>query len=206
MESLALATRLLVLCGLAAAIVFIGTDLVSGSLWHGYDYVVRSISQLSATGSPVRPFAAPLFALVNVLTIAFGIGIWRWASSDHWLRTMALIVVANGAFALAAAFFPNHVGVTPRFLSPGVLLAAASVVCIVLAIGVSVFAVGGWLRVYSIATLLAYTVLTIVGYASQMEPRIGLQERLMAYTWVVWLALFATTLLADGTQAFEAAG
>jgi len=191
----AIGTRLLVLAGLVAPFVFIGVDLLTGSSWRGYDFAWRSISELSAVGSPVRRSAAPLFALVNVLTIAFGAGVWRSAGGVA-TRVVAAVIVANGVLALAAAFFPNQVGVPPRFLTPGVLLAAASVLCVVIAMALAVFAFGGWLRVYSISALVAYLVLTIIGYASQMQPRVGLQERLVAYTWMAWLGLLAATVLA----------
>lgn len=191
-----MATRPLLFCGLAAPILFIAVDLVSGSSWRGYDFAARSINDLSAVGSPVRGAAAPLFALVNVLTIAFGVGLWRAAGGSAPVEVVAGVVIANGVLGLGAALFPNQTGVSPRFLTPGVLLAAGSVLCIVLAIAAGAFAFGGWLRVYSIATLGAYALLTIVGYASQMQPRIGFQERLMAYTWMVWLGLVAAVSLA----------
>jgi hypothetical protein len=200
-----MAARVLLFCGLAAPVLFIAVDLTSGSSWRGYDFTWRSISELSAIGSPVRGSAAPLFALVNVLTIAFGVGLLRVAGGDVRLQIVAGAVIANGALALAAAVFPNRAGVTPRFLSPGVLLAAGSVLCIVIAIAAGALAFGGWLRAYSIATLGAYALLTIVGYASQMQPRIGFQERLMAYTWMVWLGLVATVLLAARTRGVDLA-
>ena len=199
-----MATRLFLLCGLVAPVLFIAVDLVSGSSWRGYDFASRSINDLSAVGSPVRGSAAPLFALVNVLTIALGVGLWRVAAGRLSLEIVAGVVIANGVLALAAALFPNQAGTSPRFLSPGVLLAAASVVCIVLTIGAGAVAFGGWVRVYSIATLGAYAVLTIVGYATQMAPRIGFQERLMAYTWMVWLGLVAAVLLAMPASAASA--
>lgn len=201
-----MATRILLVCGLVAPPLFVSVDLVAGSSWRGYDFALRSINQLSAVGSPVRLGAAPLFALVNVLTIAFGIGIWRAAAGGTSLRITAAVVTANGALALAAAFFPNRSGVTPPFLSPGVLLAAASVVCIVLAMAAGAVAVGGALRVYSVAVLVGYAALTVVGYATHMEPRVGFQERLMAYSWMVWLGFLAAVLLAARIRGVSASG
>jgi len=198
-------TRILLACGLLAPLVFIGVDLLAGSSWRGYEFAWRSINDLSAVGSPVRGVAAPTFAAVNVLTIAFGIGAWRAANGAAGLRVIAAVVVANGMLALAAALFPNQVGVTPRFLSPGVMLAASSVACIVIAMAAGMFVLSGWLRLYSIATLATYALLTVVGYASQMEPRVGFQERLMAYTWMVWLGLLASVLLAARARPLEVA-
>lgn len=173
-----------------------GLDIVAGGSWRGYDVAWRSINELSAIGSPVRGATAPLFALVNILTIAFGLGIWQAAGGG------ALRIVAGGRHrqrrsGAGRGPLPQPGRPAPRFLSAGVLLAAGPVFCIVAGIGAGAFAVGGWLRWCSIAILAAYSLLTVVGYASQRQPRTGFQERLVAYTWMVWLGLLAGVLLSN---------
>ena len=58
-------SHLLLMCGIAAALVFVVMNVLAGSLWgvlspgHSYNYVSQSISELSAIGAPTRALDPP---------------------------------------------------------------------------------------------------------------------------------------------------
>ena len=52
--------RLLLICGILASLLWIGTDIVAGVLWEGYSFVDQAVSELSAIGAPTRPLVVPL--------------------------------------------------------------------------------------------------------------------------------------------------
>ena len=189
-------SKLLLACGLLAALLFVGTDLVAGAQWKGYSFISKSINELSAIGAPTRPYAAPLFMAQSLMLAAFGLGVWGQAGHNTSLRVTASLLVANAIVGLAAsAFFPMQAGIRPSPASAGVILGAAEVIFLVVAIGFGAAAFTNWFRFYSIATLLAFAALTVVGVAAQAEPRIGLQERVMSYGILLWVGLPAVLLL-----------
>lgn len=195
-------SRLLLACGVLAALLFVGADLVAGAQWKGYNFISKSISELSAIGAPTRAYAAPLFMTQSLVLVAFGLGVWGQAGHSTPLRVIASLLVANGIVGLTAtAFFPMQAGIRPSPASVGVILGAAGVIFLVVAIGFGAAAFTNWFRVYSIATLLVFAVLTIVGVAAQSEPRIGLQERVMSYGMLLWVGLLALVLLTTETAA-----
>lgn len=195
-------SRLLLACGLLAALLFVGADLVAGAQWKGYNFISKSISELSAIGAPTRAYAAPLFMTQSVVLAAFGVGVWGQAGQNTSLRVIASLLVANGIVGLAAtAFFPMQAGIRPSPANAGVILGAAGVIFLVVAIGFGAAAFTNWFRVYSIATLIVFAVLTIVGVAAQSEPRIGLQERVMSYGMLLWVGLLALVLMTTETVA-----
>ena len=44
--------KILLSCGILAALLYLGTDWLAGRLLRGYSFAVQSISELSAAGSP----------------------------------------------------------------------------------------------------------------------------------------------------------
>ena len=71
-------TRLLLLCGALAAVLFIGTDIAAATLFYpGYDYSAQQVSELSAIGAPSRSFWVLMstpYALLSLIsaTTVFG--------------------------------------------------------------------------------------------------------------------------------------
>ena len=48
--------RVLLACGIASSLIWLGTDLLASLLYEGYSYPFQPISGLTATGAPSRPF------------------------------------------------------------------------------------------------------------------------------------------------------
>lgn len=199
--------RILLSCGLIAALAHLGMDWLAGRLAKGYDLAARSMSDLGALGSPTRALVVVLTLVASALMIAFGVGVWR-AGQAPLQRVVGGLVIANAAVSLVATlFFPNRYGERPAFGSPGVILMFLSVVFFVLAMIVGAVAFRGWLRGVSIAIPAAYVLLAALRFATappagDSAALIGAQERTMAYSYLFWVMALAIHLLLgvrDGT-------
>ena len=197
-----MAQKVLLTCGILAAPLSLGTDLLAGKLIKGYSFSVQSMSELGAAGSPTRPVVIALTLLTSVLMIAFGVGVWRAAGPAVLPRIVAGLIMGNAlAGLIATLFFPNHFGVRPEFGTPGVLLMFLSVLCFVLAMLFGAAAFGGWMRILSIAIPAGYVLLAVLRFATAASSAagtaglIGTQERTMAYSFLAWVAALAFYLL-----------
>jgi hypothetical protein len=207
-----MAQKVLLFCGILAALIYLATDLLAGKLLKGYSFSAQSMGELGAAGSPVRPLVIVLTLAASALMIAFGFGVWQVVEPAILPRIVAVLILGNAAAGLVAMlFFPNQFGVRPVFGSPGVLLMFVSVLSFVLAMAFGAAAFHGWMRIISIAIPAAYVLLAVLRFAtaasSNIRPEvlIGTQERTMAYSFLAWVALLAIYLLLLARQAGEAA-
>ncbi len=132
----------------------------------------------------MRSIVAPLVIASNVCVMAVGVGVWDFAGQDAAMCVTGGLLVGNGLLSSAGPFFPTRVGVTPSRFSLTVVLGAAAVICLVLAMASGAAAFQNWFRFLSIAILLIFAVLTIVGFM-QTAPHVGLQERVRAYVFLL---------------------
>lgn len=185
--------------GIAASLLFVGTDLLAGSLSEGYSFYAQSISELAAVGAPTRPLVVPLQLTYDVLMIAFGLGVWATAGHRRAARVTAAMVMGNAATAAVFRLFPMHVGEPAG--TANVALGATSMVLFVLAIASGAVAYRGWFRIYSIATLTAYVTLAVWGSLrgsaapADAGASVGIQERTMVLGYLAWVILLAVALL-----------
>lgn len=194
--------QVLLLCGLLAPLLYVGTDRLAGLLLRDYNFTSQSMSELSASGSPVRALVVALTCIATVLMLAFGVGVWRAEGPRLLPRVVALLVMGNAALGLVASvFFPTRFGERPVFASPGVLLMFLSVLCFVLAMVVGAVAFRGWLRILSIGIPASYVLLTILRFATAASSAagataslVGSQERTMAFSFLLWVMALAVYL------------
>lgn len=184
--------KYLLICGILAPIFFIGTDVIAGILYQGYNFIDQSISELSAIGAPTRSLVVPLNILYNVLLIAFVLGVWISADQNRLLRVTAVMILGNVVITLIWAFFPMQLGETVSILN--VILGAVSMIFFLLAIGFGAAAYRNWFRFYSVGILVIFLVLTIFGLMAATH-HIGVQERIMTYSYVLWLVVLSIVLL-----------
>jgi hypothetical membrane protein len=194
--------RIFLSCGILAALLYLGTDLLVGKLLSGYSFSTQSMSDLGAAGSPMRSLVVVLTLLASALMIAFGVGVWQAVGSAFLPRILAGLIMGNALAGLAATlFFPNHFGVRPEFGTPGVLLMFISVLCFVLAMVCGAVSFQGWMRILSIAIPVGYILLAILRFATAASSTvetaglIGMQERTMAYSFLAWILALAIYLL-----------
>ena len=200
---------ILLLTGILGPLLYLVTDLVASSLLPGYSMITQSTSVLSAPGARTRVLVATLFLTVYSLVAIFGATIWLSAGGSWPLRLIAVLLVGSAVLqALGVAIFPYHPGEAPSS-PPNVLnlaLLVPSIVSWYIVIVLGVVGFENWFRYFSIVLLvpwLAYVVLATVG-ASFFHPGghpgalVGAQERSMAYTFYLWMAILAVVQFGSG--------
>lgn len=195
----------LLLCGLAASLVYVGGDILAALRWAEYSYRDQAISELMAIDAPTRPLLVALFSLFDLLMLAFGIGVWKSAGGRRALRILAVLLVAWSVVGFAGLVFaPMH----PRGAATSatdvahVVDAGILVLLIVGCMGLGAAALGRGFRGFSIAMI---AVLLVFGaLAARMGPDLaaglptpwlGTLERVNVYGAMLWIVVLAVTLL-----------
>lgn len=200
-------TRILLACGIAAAVLFLAMDLIAAFwLYPRYDYTAQQVSELSAIGAPSRPFWMAMSYPYTLLALAFAAGVWRAGRGRLALRICALLIAL---FALNGFFWPPMHMRGATFSDTDTLHLAFAVSAVVLILGYIVsgaLALGRGFRIYSAVTIVLMVasggivgtqVQAIVG--NRPTPWMGLVERIGVHGSLLWLAVFALMLLGDKT-------
>ncbi len=195
--------RGLFISGVLSSLLYVAIDQVAAIRHADYhDFASQTISELFARGAPTKPLVDPLLILYDLLTIAFGVGVWLSARGNRPLRVAAASLIAVGAIGLPGPWlFPMNLrgvgGDASHIAVTGVI-----VLFILGAMASGAFALGRRFRVYSIASLVAtlgFGVLTSVqarGLATgDPTPWIGITERLCVGAFLVWVGVLAIALL-----------
>jgi len=199
-------TRILLICGIAAAPLFILTDIVAATWFYpGYDYSAQQVSELSAIGAPSRPFWMLMGYPYNALTFAFAVGLWRAAEHRLSLRIAAVVVMFFVVNSFAWGWVaPMHMRGTTFTDTDSMHIAfAVSAVTLMLAfICLGAAALGRGFRIYSAITI---ALMLVAGgvvatqvpaiAAGQPTPWMGLVERISVYGPMIWIAVLAAILL-----------
>lgn len=199
-------TRVLLICGVLAASLYILTDITAAALFYpGYSYLDQQVSELSAIGAPSRPFWMLMTHPYGLLTAAFAVGVWRHAAGARSLRIAAafiMLLAVNGvAWGLLA---PMHMRGTEFDASDAMHLgfAMSAIVLIIGFISCGAVALGRGFQLYSAAIVIAMlaaggVVGTQVSAIAAGEPTrwIGLLERVSVHGPTLWMAVFAIALL-----------
>lgn len=202
----------LVVAGLLSSVVYVAFDLVAAARYPGYSLVNQAISELSAIGAPTAAFWARMGPIYGVLFVAFAIGVLRASPGNRALRTAGWIMLAFVAWGTLWPLFPMHQrGTETTSTDLGhIVLGVGSSVLIVGFIGSGVFALGRRFGAWSIASALVYIV-TFIGtlaYVSRIAagaptPWLGLVERVMIYSYLLWVAALAVALLRRDRELVE---
>ena len=202
--------RVLLVCGILSSLLYVGTDILGGMLYGDYDFTSQYISELGAIGAPSRSLVFPLYLIHDVLVIAFALGVWVAAGRKSSLHfTGGLLVAYAVVGAVGVLFFPmDPVGSEATFANTvHQIIAAVTVLFILLMLGFGARAFGRWFQLYSIGTILVYLVLGILPFlgvaqveAGQPTPWVGVVERIMVYGYMLWVAVLAIVLLRAETD------
>ena len=198
------ARHILLMCGVAAAVLTVATDLIMGHLTANYRFLSQSISLLGASGAPTRRFVLPLNLAGNLLLIAFSAGLWLTPSA-HWALRLTAGLIAGSAIlaSVAAIFFPLHPDRSfqdsPNNLN--VIVMGTSVLFFFLAIVFSAVAHQNWFRYFSLGLLLLFLIEDILAtrgtrpsLGGSTGPLVRLQERTMVYGEMLWVIMQAWLL------------
>jgi hypothetical protein len=201
--------KVLLSCGIGyGAAYIIANDGIAAVMFDGYSRLDQAISELSGTQAPSRTFLAAMIPAFTLLVIGFGIGVWRAAGPSRALRTTGAALVAHGLIFPLWLLFP----MTSRDqLAAGgggindighMVLSVLSLVLILTQMGTSAAGFGTRFRYFSI--VMAITLLAAGGdtastasatAAGDATPWMGLIERVMYGSWLLWMAALAVLLL-----------
>jgi hypothetical protein len=197
--------KLLLACGIVASLIYIGTDILAGTLYTGYSFTSQAISELFAIGAPTSSFVVPFFTLSSLLLLAFALGVWKSSRQSRSLRLTALMFVGNAVNGLVLwNVYPMHMrGAEATYTDTmHVLLSGVGVVFVLFAVCIVARVYHNELRLYSIAAIL---ILLIPGAAvflyvpqlvlGQPTPWVGLTERISTYGYYVWQTVFIIYLM-----------
>lgn len=197
-------TRLLLLCGIVAPLVYLATVIAGAAAVPQYSHIAMAVSALAQRGTP-HPLVIEIgFSLSAVLSAAFGFGIWKTAGDrDGALHLSGALLIAYGIVALmiAVAFPMDPAG--GEMTLPGVMhlvLVGLSAMILLAAILLAGFAFGRatpWFRAYSVVSALLMLLGGGFAYVSVQRglPLSGLAERIMLAAYLVWILVFAAMLL-----------
>ena len=194
--------RALLACGIASSLLYVAMNVLGAWQYPGYSSVSHTVSELSAIGAPSRPLWVALGLGYNVLLIAFAVGILGTEDRNRALRVVGWLLIANAALGLAwPPMHPRGTGFTGTD-TLHIAFTVATVVVILLTLGIGALAFGKRFRLYSIATLLVVLVFgTLAGMdgpriaANQPTPWAGLTERINIGAYLLWIIVLAVALL-----------
>jgi len=205
-RSRSIARQTLLACGILSGLLYVATDVLGGLRYPGYSFNSQAISELMAIGAPSETFVDPLFIVYGVLTLAFGVGVFReGAGRTRALRItgVALIGYAVTGFAGPTLFemhqrgTGNHDADMAHIILTGVLVSLT-----LLSMVFGALALGWRFRVYSFLTLLIMIAMGAVSApygarlaAGQATPGFGIVERILIYSSLLWIAMLALALL-----------
>ncbi len=105
--------RTLLLGGILAPIFYVAVVIAGGLLRPGYSQVAQYVSELIEAGAPNKALLDPLFAVYNLLTMAFALGLWNYirgvpGSARKSLGvTGACVLLIEGLVGFLTVFFPQ---------------------------------------------------------------------------------------------------
>lgn len=200
-------------CGVAAAMVYVGTDLLASLVYPGYSYRSQAVSELFAIGAPTRPWVATLFSVSSTLLLAFAAGIWAVAGPRPLLRALAIAFAGSAVIGLLIwTAFPMHMRGEPRTFTDTMHLVLATNPFVLATLGISIAALPGRFRAFTLGTVTAMLAFAIPAFTyakaldlNQPTPWLGILERMSQYTYALWQVLLAFRLRGPLPAAPEAA-
>lgn len=200
-----MARRILLLCGILSPLSYAVADALAGMRSEGYSFRDQTISELGAIGAPSRLLFSILLIPVNLLLVAFGVGVWQSAAGRRRIRVVAGPLTSFGVLALTVGpFVPMRPRGTAQGLTGALHLIEGMVAILILlaAMGFAATALGKRFRVYTLTTIalmLAFAAWSGMD-ASRIEaglatPWVGVKERISWYAYELWFLMLALTLI-----------
>jgi hypothetical protein len=187
----------------------ISIDAIAALRYPDYHaYTSQMVSELMAVGAPTRTLLIWLFVPYNLLVFAFAAGVWASAMEKRPTRLTAAAFFAYGVVSTAGLLFtPMDLRGTVDSSRDTLHIAATFVMSlfIVAMMASGALAHGTRFRLYSRATIATVVVFgALAGYlAGPMPgptPWLGLAERINIYATMLWILVFAVSLLRAASQ------
>lgn len=201
--------KLLVFCGISAALLYTGTVILGGLIRPGYSHVVEAISELVADGAPNRPLLSSLFLLYNTLLGLFGWGLFLKVNSQPQGRTpgfiasLTLFLVGLAGVLMELAFPQDPGGVATTFAGTMHLVMAG-----IASLGTMAAVLGSalWFRKlpglknYAVYSFISVAIIFISGGFTAMAMAnkyqyFGAIERITIGTFILWVFVIALRMV-----------
>ena len=199
---------LLLMCGIFASVIYVGSDIWAAFRWEGYSYQSYSVSELRAIEAPTRSYLVPVLIVYSLLEISFGVGVLKSAVNRRFIRIAGILLIILGIFDSVALFFPmhtrDHIQQSGRSIADELHIGVtfATVMVILSIIGFGSRASEKAFRFYSYGTII---LMLLCGAWASMDapllevnlptPWLGIKERINIYGYMVWIISFSYVLL-----------
>ncbi len=204
-------TRILLLGGILGPLVYLAAVCLGAAIRPGYSHIAHFVSELIESGAPNRRLLNPLFAMYNLLTGAFAVGVSNWVADWSFGavpfnagRVGAIILLLEALFGFLTVFFPQDRRGTPmtRTGTLHILLAGLSS----LATMGAILMMGFWFRRapgmqgFSLYSFISLAVVFVSGglaaYSGVSGSRLaGLLERITIGAFLQWMLVVAVKLV-----------
>jgi hypothetical protein len=196
--------KLLLASGVASSLLYVATDILATVRYPGYSYRDQWVSELIATGSPVRPLMIALLTPYNLLVIAFGAGVWLVAGRKRTARLTGAMLIASALTGQLTMLLMPMDARTADATARGSLHGPATAVMSLFTVLAMVFGTTllgrrfRWYTYATIVTLIVFGVLTS-RYLPHLEaneptPWMGALERVNIYAEMLWVAVLSMAL------------
>ena len=197
--------KVLLVCGIIASLLYIGTDIFAAMQWEGYSSFSQTASELAGINAPTRPLIVPLWVTYSLLVYAFGAGVFGSAGEKRALRITAVGLIGKEVLGLVVTlFFPVHLRGVEVSLTDTMhgMLTLAGNLFMLLALLSAAAAFGKRFGLYSIVTSL---LLIVFGFLAGLDipklapdlptPWMGVWERINIFAYMLWTVVLAVVLL-----------
>ena len=194
--------NVLLSCGIASSLLYIAMNAFVPLLFAGYSTTTQTVSELSAIGAPTRSLWVWLAMLYILLFAAFGLGVWQSAADNKALRTTGKLILI---YVLINFYWPPmHLRGFERTMTDTLHIVWA-MITLFLMMSIMVLGAVALGRLFRIYTFMTFVIFITFGILIGTEapgipqntptPHIGIWERINIGTFMLWVIVFAVTLL-----------
>jgi hypothetical protein len=198
-------TTKLLWCGILSSLLYVVMNILCDMMYGGYNSASRTVSELSAIGSPVRSLWVSFAVVHSLLGIAFGLGVWLSAKNNR-LQLAGILLVAN---AIIGVFWPPMHQREVLAAGGGTITDTLHIVFTIISVSVMMFvmvlsaaSLDKPFRVYSAVSLLVMLVFGILTSidsprmeANLSTPLIGVWERISIGAYMLWVVMLARKMI-----------
>jgi hypothetical protein len=192
----------LLICGILSSLLYVLMNIFVPLWFEGYNIPSQTVSELSAINAPTRTLWVFLAIVYILLFAAFGLGVGKAAEGNRQLRIVARLIIV---YAIINAYWPPmHLrGNEPTLTDTlHIVWAMVTLALMMLVMAFGAAALGRSFRFYTIVTFVVFLSFGVLigteapGIPKNLPtPRIGIWERINIGAYMLWVVVFAITLL-----------
>ncbi len=197
--------KLLLVSGILSSLHYIAINIYVPLQYEGYNITEYTVSELSAIGAPTRQLWLLLALPYPLLFAAFAWGVVKSAAANRLLNAVGVLMLI---YAIFNAYWPpmHQRGIDPTLTDVmHISWAGATVLLMLVMMGLGAAALGKTFRWYTIASMLmlmafgTLTALEAPNIATDLPtPFIGIWERINIGVFMVWVVVLSVILLRSG--------